>query len=409
LQTSTGENIQVFQPGNRNSDSGPDFSDARIKIGDIEWRGSVEIHIKASGWIDHHHSTDEAYEKVILHVVWENDKPIVRNDGTHMPTLELKNRVDMSLWSRYKNLFTSAEPIPCGNSWSSVRDITKFSMLDKTVMHRLEMKADSVLQTLKKNAGDWEETCYQLVFKNFGFKINADPMLQLAQALPYRVLLKHLDKPYQVEALIFGQAGFLEKVKEDDYTTVLLREYSVLSKKYTLEPKSLKLVQWRFLRLRPANFPTVRLAQLASLFVKQQNLFSKIVESEDFKQLFGLFDVEQSEYWRTHYQFSKETKGEVPFLGEASIHNLIINTIAPLLVAYGKAHDDQIFVDRAIALLQQVKAESNKITRQWATLGFNVKTAFDSQGLIELYNNFCLKRRCLDCSVGSHLVIKPQA
>jgi len=408
VQTSDGESLQIFQSGIRNENAGPDFSEARIKIGKIEWRGSVEIHINASGWNDHHHSADEAYEKVVLHVVWENDKPIVRTDGTLMPTLELKNRVDLSLWNRYKKLFTSTETIPCSASWTKVPDITKLSMLDKAVVERLETKAKIVNDLLARNKNDWEETCYQLICKNFGFKVNAESMLQLAEVLPYKTLLRHLDKPYQVEALLFGQAGFLEKVKEDEYSITLLREYKLLSKKYNLEAKQMRVVQWRFLRLRPANFPTIRLAQLAALFIRQKNLFSKILKSTHHQTLIQLFDVEQSAYWCTHYQFGKKSKGNVPFLGKASIDNLVINTIAPLLVAYGKAHDDQAVIDRAIELLQHVPGESNKITRQWTDLGFKAKTSFDSQALIELYNNFCLKRRCLDCSVGSYLVNKPQ-
>jgi hypothetical protein len=398
--------LQIFQPGNRNADAGPDFSDARIKIENIEWRGSVEIHINASGWMDHHHGEDSAYEKVILHVVWENDKPIERTDGTLMPTLELKNRVDLELWNRYKKLYTSAEEIPCGASWPSVQEITKVSMLDKTVMQRLESKAKLVVAALNKNGNDWEETSYQLLLKNFGFKVNVEAMERLGQVLSYKVLLKHLDKPYQIEALLFGQAGLLEDVNEDDYTSLLKREFKVLQKKYTLEGKQMNAVQWRFLRLRPANFPTMRLAQAAALLVQNQNLFSKILERENPNHLMKLFAVDQSDYWKSHYQFGKQTKGQTPSLGKSSIQNIVMNTVVPMLVAYGKLHDEQLYVERAVDLLQLLPAETNKITKQWAAVGFKPRTAFDSQGLIELYNNFCMKRRCLDCNVGAYLVNK---
>ncbi len=404
LQTSEGDSLQVFQPGNQNVNAGPDFSDARIKIGALEWRGSVEIHIKASGWNDHHHSSDQAYEKVVLHVVWDNDKPIYRTDGTVMPTLELKHRVEMTLWNRYRKLFTSVETIPCSSAWPKVPDIIKLSMLDKAVMQRLETKSLLVKSLLAENRNDWEETCFQLLCKNFGFKVNAEPMLQLAQLLPYKVLLKHLDKLTQIEALLLGQAGFLEKVKEDEYTKILNREHRLLSSKYRLESKQMKIVQWRFLRLRPANFPTVRLAQLAVLLSFQRNLFSKILECSSYKQLVELLDVEQSEYWQHHYLLGKKSKTRVPALGQSSIHNIMINTIAPLLVAYGQLQDDQSYVDRATEILQHLPAENNKITRQWLDLGYNVKSSFDSQGLIELYNNFCMKRRCLDCTIGTHII-----
>jgi hypothetical protein len=401
LKTSQGDVLQIFQPGMHNSNAGPDFEEAKIKIGKLEWRGSVEIHIKASGWNDHHHSSDQAYEKVILHVVWESDKPITRTDGTTMPTLELKNRVDPALWDRYKKLFTSPESIPCSNHWSKVPDIVKLSMLEKTVVQRLEMKAKDVTNLLTKNNNDWEETCYQLVFKNFGFKVNAEPMLQLAKALPYKILLKH---PTQIEALLFGQAGFLEKAKEDEYVIGLTHEYALLSKKYNLTEKQMNVVQWRFLRLRPGNFPTIRLAQLAALLTSHKNLFSKILETTAYKSIIHLLDVEQSAYWQQHYQLGKKSKTKIPGIGKASIENVVINTIAPLLTAYGRAHDDELFVERAVELLQGIPAENNKITREWALLGYKVTSAFDSQGLIELYNNFCVKRRCLECTIGATII-----
>jgi hypothetical protein len=407
LKTSQGEVLQIFQPGIVNTNAGPDFSNARIKIDNLEWRGSVEIHIKSSGWIDHHHNADHAYEKVILHVVWEDDKPILRSDGSSMPTLELKSRVDPSLWERYKKLITNTESIPCANHWSDVPEITKLSMLDKTVAQRLEAKSKYVIEVLAKKHDDWEETCYQILCKNFGFKVNAEAMEQLAEALPYKVILKSMDKPLQVESLLLGQAGFLEKLTfADEYTVQLQREYKLLSHKFGLQAKQMHQSQWRFLRLRPANFPTVRLAQLAALLSSKVNLFSKILACKDVRDVISLFRLVQSEYWQNHYQLAKPSETKVPALGKASIHNLIINSIAPLLVAYGKQHDDQTFVDRAVDFLQQIPAEDNKIIRQWSAIGYTVKSAFDTQGLMELYNNYCVKRRCLECSIGMHCVNK---
>ncbi len=404
LKTSSGEPIRVYHPGNRNSDAGPDFSNARVKIGELEWRGSVEIHIKASGWSDHKHSFDEAYEKVILHVVWENDRPIKRGDGSLMPTVELKDRIDRTLWERYKNLYTSPDVIPCASHWQSVPQLSKLSMLDNALMLRLQAKAQAVTELLSNNNNDWEQTCYQLLCKNFGFKVNAEPMLRLGQVVSYNTLLKHFDKPIQVEALLFGAGGFLENVVEDNHTLVLMREYDVLRKKYSLDGRQMNLSQWKFLRLRPANFPTIRIAQLAALLTKQKNLFSKILEANSYKQVYDLLAVDQSEYWFRHYQFGKPSKSQVPTLGETSIQNSMINTIVPLLVAYGKIHDEQAYIDRATGLLQHIPAEDNKITRQWLPLNYKVKSAFDSQALIELYTNFCMKRRCLECGVGSWLI-----
>ncbi len=404
LKTSSGESVQVLHPGSRNSDAGPDFSDARIKVGELEWRGSVEIHIKASGWNDHKHSSDEAYEKVILHVVWENDKPVKHTDGSIMPTIELKNRIDQSLWERYKNLYTSADIVPCASHWQSVPELNKLSMLDNTLMVRLQAKAHAVTELLTKNSNDWEQTFYQLLCKNFGFKVNSEPMQRLGQIISYNTLLKHIDKPVQVEALLFGTGGFLENVLNDEYTILLNREYDVLRKKYSLDGRQMNLTQWKFLRLRPANFPTVRIAQLTALLTKQKNLFSKILEVNSYAQVHDLMEVDQSGYWLKHYQFGKPSTSHVPPLGKTSIQNIVINTIIPLLVAYGKIHDEQSYITLATDLLQHIPAEDNKIIRQWLPLDYKVKSAFDSQALIELYTNFCMKRRCLECGVGSWLI-----
>ena len=265
LLTTQGEEIVVFHPGFKNTHAGPDFYQSRIKIGDLEWIGSVEIHIHSSSWEAHNHNVDEAYENVVLHVVWSDDKPVKRMDGSLIPTLELKSRVDDVLQLAYKKLVNSPEEIPCATSFGNVSEITKLSMLDRALSERLETKAEAVNQLLLQNNNDWEETVYQVLAKNFGFHVNADPFLQLAQNLPYKIIMKHSDKLIQIEALLFGHAGFLEEAREDEYTSTLKREYDLLSRKYSLGSGRLNKAQWKFLRLRPANFPTIRLAQFANL------------------------------------------------------------------------------------------------------------------------------------------------
>jgi Protein of unknown function (DUF2851) len=406
LRSAEGEPISILKVGFLNSNSGPDFSDAKVKIDGIEWAGTVEIHIKSSDWHAHHHQTDAAYENVVLHVVWENDKPVLRRDKTLIPTLELKNRVDVSLVKEYKKLINSPGAIACEKSFAHVDDLVKFSMLDKALMQRLENKANNVKEILKLNKGDWEETCYQLLAKNFGFKVNADPFYQLAKSLPFKIIQKQNDL-LQVEALLFGQAGMMETKTKDSYITDIFQEYKLLAQKYSLNESRLNPAQWRFLRLRPANFPTVRIAQFASLLYSSKNIFSRLISTYSFSFLQKLLSIDQSPYWKTHYRFGKKAKSEVPDIGESSIQNIIVNTVAPLLVAYGKYKDEQLFIDKAVELLQQLPAEQNKITRTWSGLGLNVKTAFDSQSLIELYNNFCLKRQCLNCSVGIS-ILKPK-
>lgn len=404
LLTTTGDEIQIFHPGHRNSNAGPDFFDARIKIGDMEWVGSVEIHIHAAGWMEHHHDKDSAYENVILHVVWNNNKPVRRSDSSSLPTLELKNRVDEELLLNYNRLIHNPESIPCSSKLSQVSQLTKLSMADKVLVDRLKSKAQVILKMLHRNQHDWEETFYQLLSRNFGFKVNNEPFQQLAQSLPYKIVLKHGDNLLQIEALLFGQAGFLEDDFDESYYTLLQREYNILRQKYQLTPRQLNKVQWRFLRLRPANFPTLRIAELASILFHGRNLFSVVLEIASGKALHELFSVRLSEYWIHHYQFGKEYKEQQNRLGRESIDNIIINTIVPVLVAYGKSKDDHALVDQAVCILQDIPAESNRITSQWKMLGMEVKTGFDSQAMVELFNSFCLKRRCLDCNIGTSLV-----
>lgn len=406
LKTTTHEDIVVFKPGILNGDAGPDFSQAKVKIDGIEWAGNVEIHIQSSGWIDHGHQQDHAYENVILHVVWTEDEPIFRKDGTRIPTLELRTRVDEKLIAEYQRLINHHSAIPCEHSFGSVDNILKLSMVDKVLMKRLEDKAKHVNILLSQNNGDWEETTYQLLAANFGFKVNKEPFVQLAKALPYKFIQKHRDQLWQLEALLFGQAGFLVAKTKDEYITKLYHEYDFLSKKYALQSSQMHPAQWKFLRLRPANFPTLRIAQFAAILLSRKSIFSHLMELENYKELKRFFEVTTSSYWHEHYRFGKKADGVVPSFGIASSDVVIINSVVPLWVAYGKAKDDWSLVDRAVNILQQIPAEKNKIVSVWKDLGYLSKTAFDSQGLIELYQNFCTTRQCLNCAIGS-AILKP--
>lgn len=412
LRTDEGEAVQVFATGLGNTHSGPDFRDARVQIGDMVWVGCVEIHIYGSGWADHRHEQDPAYENVILHVVWENDRPARRADGSRIPTIVLRDRIQEDLLFRYRRFMNSPEHVPCSSSLERVPTVVRLSMLDRAFAGRLEAKAQGVASMQHRNTDNWEETCYQLLARSFGFKINSEPFQQLALCLPYRVLLKHADRPVQLEALLLGQAGFLEPRRGevlDEYTGQLRKEYTLLSRKYSLGPGQLGRAQWKFLRLRPANFPTVRLAQFAGLLAQRKNIFSSILGAASVAALRALFRVEQSAYWQQHYHPGRRSREDVSTLGDASIDAILINAVVPLLVAYGKSHDEPLFVDRAIAILEEIPAETNSVTRRWASLGWPAETALDSQGFLELYNNFCLKRRCLDCSIGASLLKPSQA
>jgi hypothetical protein len=407
LKTTEGEELIVLSQGILNNDAGPDFGNARVQIEGMAWAGTIEIHVKASEWNAHKHQSDRAYDNVVLHVVWQNDKPVYRSDGSALPTMELKSRVDESLLLSYRKLVESGLSIPCAKSIAQVPDIVKLSMLERSVLHRLEKKAKVVIDLLSANKGDWEETTYQVIAANFGFKVNSEPFSLLAKSTPYKIILKQASQLLQVEALLFGQAGLLEKDIKDEHVLTLKREYKVLASKYRLEALKLKASQWRFLRLRPANFPTLRIAQFASLLVHQPNLFSKIKETGNPVDLQNLFPTHTGTYWQTHYRFGMPAKGAVPDLGSASRENIIINSIAPLLVAYGREHNEQVYIDRALETLQALPVEKNRILKAWTNLGWKVSNGFDSQGLIELYNSFCATRQCLNCAIGSAL-IKPR-
>ena len=406
LKTTQGEPIEIIHQGIANGNAGPDFLNTKVRIGKIDWAGNIEIHTKASAWYDHGHDVDAAYANVVLHVVWANDKPVFREDGTPMPTLELGGRVDQSLIGRYKKLVENPGTIPCEKTFVEVSDLVKFSMLDKALMQRLEQKAGQVLQLAKANVNDWEEITYQVIGRNFGFKINYEPFFQLVNAVERKVLLKHSDNLMAMEAILFGQAGFLDFGMKDEYFKTLQREYQVLSSKYGLAHYKLNQAMWRFLRLRPANFPTIRIAQFSALYFNHNNLFAKLMEAGSENHLRALFAVSPSAYWHGHYRFGRAAVGSISKMGKESVDNLIINSVAPLLVAYGKFSDDQVLIDRAVSFLQRVPAEKNKITRLWSGLGLYPRSAFDSQALTELYNNFCAKRRCLACNIGVE-ILKP--
>ncbi|AWW00573.1 DUF2851 family protein [Arcticibacterium luteifluviistationis] len=399
LKTTFGEEITVLKIGFHNTDSGPDFKEARIKIGDVEWAGSVEIHLKASDWNLHKHDTDLAYENVVLHVVWENDKEILNKDGKPIPTLTLKALTDISLLDKYEALMQSQNEIPCQNQFSEIASIKKFSMLEKALLQRMQRKGAEVSERFEKLGNDWEEVTYQILLRNFGFKLNNEVFLCLAENLPYKILRKYSSSCFQVEALLFGMAGFLEG-DLDEYGFKLKVEFDFLAAKHNLKDKVLNSSQWKFMRTRPANFPTVRLSQLAALMSQSKGLFATMTSASDYKMLVSFFEAKPSIYWQKHYHFNKESAQDFKGIGKSSIHNLVINTVVPVLVAYAEQIDNQLFIENAMALLEKIPAEKNKITKFWNSLDLETKTMFDSQGSIELYNEFCMKKKCLSCGVG---------
>lgn len=407
LTTSEGEAVNIIKPGVLNVDAGPDFRESKIIIGEVQWVGHTEIHIYASDWNQHNHDEDDAYNNVILHVVWENDQPLFRKDGSTIPVIELKQKISHDLIHKWEELAHNIVEIPCASQLYKVKDLIRLSMMDKALFERLEAKANAVLKMLENNGNDWENTTYQLLAGNFGFKINSEQFIALSHALPLKVLLKHQDNIFQLEALLFGQAGLLEHEDDpDEYFLSLRKEYLFLKHKYDLDVSTFPVHEWKFLRLRPANFPTIRIAQFAMVLHKTSRIFSFIKEVESPVEIAQVFSVIQSAYWRKHYHFGKQGAGKIAGIGKSSIENIIINTIVPVLAAYGLYTQQQQYIDKGIELLQSVSAEENKITRLWAEANIKVKTGFDSQALIQLYNHYCRSRRCLSCNIGTTLIRK---
>ncbi len=404
LTTAEGEVLQVIFPGFKHHHAGPDFQQAKIKINDTIWVGNVEIHIRASDWIRHNHSNDAAYNNVVLHVVYKNDVEIQNQAGLKIPVLVLEDRISDQLLLQYQNLlFAEQVDFPCQKIINRVDEFTVQTWLDRMLIQRLEEKSAKVKEVLIQQKGNWEETFYQLLAANFGFKINALPFELLAKALPLPILAKHRFSLLQTEALIFGQAGFLAEEITDPYYLSLQKEYYFLQHKYNLVP--LKKHLWKFLRLRPLNFPTIRLAQFAALMHRNHRFLSEIISTENIKNIDASFiGINPSVYWQEHYQFGKISKPVTKTLGSSSAENILINTVAVFLFAFGKENQAEVQRNKALQLLENLPCENNFIISSFITAGVKVKSAADSQALIELKNEFCDKKCCLDCAIGHKLL-----
>jgi len=404
--TTEGESIQVLSTGFLNKDAGPDFYNCRILINKIEWHGTIEVHYKTSDWNRHNHANDKAYNNVVLHLVWEQDINIKRHDGSYIPTLELKNRVDYKIIEGYQSLLNSPNKIPCDRSIGNVDNLFILSMLERCLVERMENKANDVLILQKRNNSNWEETCYQWLGKCFGFKINSEPFQRLCTLLPYSILKKHLSNSLQTEALLFGIAGFLEGANEEKYFTDLKKEFLFLSQKYLLK-SPMEISEWKFLRLRPANFPSIRIAQFAAFLLSTENLFDSIFnnQSEFFKIKLA---SKPNSFWHSHFHFGNTSKSKhQATLGKNSIENIIINAIVPLRFSYGISQDQDQIKDDCLDLLRQLSPEKNHILNIFSDLKLPIPSAFESQAYLQLHNTYCVKKECLSCTIG-HQIIHPK-
>jgi hypothetical protein len=396
-----GRKIEVLESGTLNRDSGPDFFNAKVKIENTVWAGNVEVHVNSSDWKKHSHNDNKAYNNVILQVVYKNDYHVIQAGGLEIPTAELK--INEKMMSDYDSLIHSERQIPCADLISGVDNFVINTWLSSVLFERMQSKTEILHQILDHNKNDWEETFYTFTARAFGFKVNADPFEMLAKSLPQKILSKHKNNRFQIESLLFGQAGFLEKdITEDKYFKDLKKEYHFLQSKYNLKPIDEHL--WKFLRLRPQNFPTLRISQFADLISKSTHLFSKVLETDNIAEIKNLFNATASEYWNNHFTFGSESSGKPKTIGEDAVETIIINTVIPLLFIYGKFKDDDTVKDKSLSLLEKMKPENNSIIRHWQEIGFTPPNALFSQALIHLNNEYCSKKRCIECRIGIKLI-----
>ena len=402
LKTTNGDEVIIEKPGEYNFDAGPDFFNGKVKVGDTLWAGNIEVHINASDWKKHFHQNDKAYDNIILHVVNNADVNLFRSSGEEIPTIEIKDRIHERLFQKYLGFKSSNDWIPCEKQIATVPQVIINSTLDRLLLERLERKSGSILNSLEQNNTNWEETFYHQLARNFGFKTNADPFELLAKSLPSNFLGKHKSSLLQIEALLFGQAGMLAEQFEEKYPQQLQNEYAFLKQKFKLN--SIEKHLWKYLRLRPVNFPNVRIAQFANLIFNSSHLFSKILEMGNPAELRKLMNVSVSEYWETHFVFDKKALKRAKHLGVEAIDNIIINTIVPFLFVYGKQKDDERFIDRALLFLEQTSGERNSIVKKWSSLNISVGSAHSTQALLQLKTEYCSNKKCLNCSIGNYLL-----
>ena len=397
LQTTDGEPLEIIFAGTINKNQGPDFHNARIRIGNTILAGTIEIHCKASEWEKHQHHNDKNYRNVILHVVFENDAIF----SNHIPVLELKSSISNLMLQQYDRLMMSNTFIACSGSIHEIKDITWFSWKERLLAERLTRKAVKIHELLNQNNAHWEETFWWLLARSFGTKVNSDAFEAIARSVSIAVLARHKNSIHQLEALLLGQANLLNEKFEDEYPKMLQREYQFLKTKYNLVPIGIPV---HFLRMRPGNFPTIRLAQLAMLITQSTHLFSKTLEADKVKDIEGWLNCSANDFWHYHYHFHLQSKFKKKRLGKSTIATIIINTVIPSLFAYGLYYNNEQQKHKAVSWLEQISTENNSVLSGFAQLSVISKTAYDSQALIELKNEYCIKKRCLECSVGNAIL-----
>ncbi|MEP2280827.1 DUF2851 family protein [Maribacter sp.] len=402
LVTTSGEVVHLVSAGLHNHLSGPDFFNAQVELNEQLWAGNVEIHLKSSDWYAHNHQEDDSYNNVILHVVWEDDVTVFRKDGTEIPTLSLKEYIPLKLLHTYQELFNSKNYkfINCENEFTGVDEFLKNNWLDRLFVERLEQKSVFINQLLKETNNDWEQVLFLMLLKTFGSKINRESFIEIGKSIDFSIIRKLYHKPLLMESLFLGQASLLNKTNDGDtYFAELKKEYEFLKHKFSLNPV---FKSPEFFRLRPSNFPTIRLAQLSALYAENNNLFHLLIENEHTDYI-KILNIGTSEYWETHFNFGKISKKSKKGISNSFLNLLLINTIIPLKFAYNR-YKGGLENERFLKMMSGIKKEENSIISKFGKLGETLENAKDSQAYLQLYTNYCVKDKCLECAIGASLM-----
>ena len=404
LQTTQQEPLQIISGGRLNSNSGPDFFNGQLRINQQLWAGNIEIHVKSSDWYLHGHEKDSNYDNVILHVVYDHDMDVFRKDNSTIPTLVLKSLITKEVLENYQRLINSKHTwISCENQCSQVPKFVLNNWFERLYIERLEEKSKVIEGLLRSSKNDWEAVLFKLLARNFGLKVNGESFFSLANSMSFSVVRKSRSQLKALEALLFGQSGMLEEQHESGYYNSLQKEYKFIKQKFRLDNKG--VVPFQFFRLRPSNFPTIRVSQFASLYHKEQALFSKVIAINDLSTYYELLRVETSPFWESHYTFSKASKLSKKQTTKAFIDLLIINTIVPLKFYYTQQTATDYNQD-LFTIIKEVASEKNALVEGFDKLNFVSKSAMTSQALIQLKTKYCDKKRCLKCAVGNSLLSK---
>jgi hypothetical protein len=393
--------IKVLNPGIQNYNSGPDFTGAQIKADEVTWVGNIEIDIKSSDWYRHGHHVNKDFNNVVIEVVNVYDKNVISENGRKVSVIEIK--IEPEILNKYTDFLENKTFIPCSSDIKDVDPVKMQLWLGNVLVERLRAKSEYISGILKSNKNSWEDTFYQLLARSFGFNVNSDPFEWLAKSLPLKYLAKHHKNIIQLEALLFGQAGFLfDNIIENQYHKDLKKEYQFLKTKYQLIPIEKHL--WKFMRIRPSNFPTIRISQFANQIFKSHSLFSKIIHENSLDNIRQLFDIEASEFWNNHYNFDSQSNFKKKSLGEESIDKILINTVIPIIFVYGESTNNESLKERAINFLENIIPERNNIIDKWKDLGVKIPSAFYSQALLNQKKEYCTHGRCLECGIGIEIL-----